>query len=268
MRAEVKVLGAFEVDINGVSVVPTASKPRQLLAMLAINAGRVVTCTALTEEIWGSKSPRSSSSTLQTYILTIRQLIRHALPAGRADLAKDIVSTRHTGYVLDIDADAVDAVQYDRLARDGRAAYAEKRYADATRLLSDALAVWHGPPLVDVTAGPLLEIETMRLAESRLQDLSLRIDADLHLGRHHQLLGDLAALCARHPLLENLRGQYMLALYRAGRPGQALETYQGIRATMREQLGVDPSPRLRQLHQAMLIGDPRVDDPTATAAPL
>jgi SARP family transcriptional regulator, regulator of embCAB operon len=261
MRAEINVLGALEVVIDGVSVVPTAGKPRQLLAMLAINVGRVVTTTALMEELWGDNTPRTASSTLQTYVMHIRKLIRAALPAGQEHEALTVLATRHTGYLLALEQDALDVARYDRLAAAGRAAGAAGDYVTAERLLREALALWRGPLLVDVSGGPQLEIEAMRLGESRLTDLTLRIDADLYLGRHHQLLGDLAALCARHPYMENFRAQYMLALYRCGRPGQALEVYHEMWATIRDQLGVDPSPRLRQLHQALLSGDPIVDDP-------
>jgi DNA-binding SARP family transcriptional activator len=260
MRAEIKVLGALEVAFDGVSVVPTASKPRQLLAMLALNVGRVVTTSALMEELWGTNAPRSAPSTLQTYVLHVRKLIRAALPDD-PDAVREVLVTKHTGYLLAVEPEVVDAVRYDRLAAAGRAAGSAGDYVRAERLLSAALGLWRGPVLVDVAAGPQLEIESMRLAESRLTDLTLRIDSDLYLGRHHQLLGDLAALCARHPYMENFRAQYMLALYRSGRPGQALEVYHEMWATIRDQLGVDPSPRLRQLHQAMLAGDQIVDDP-------
>jgi DNA-binding SARP family transcriptional activator len=260
MRAEINVLGALDVVIDDVSVVPTAGKPRQLLAMLAINVGRVVTTSALMEELWGDNAPRTASSTLQTYVMHIRKLIRAALPTDEPDGALKVLATRHTGYVLQLERESLDVARYERLASAGRAAGAAGDYVTAERLLREALALWRGPLLVDVAAGPQLEIESMRLAESRLTDLTLRIDADLYLGRHHQLLGDLAALCARHPYMENFRAQYMLALYRCGRPGQALEVYHEMWATIRDQLGVDPSPRLRQLHQAMLSGDAIVDD--------
>jgi SARP family transcriptional regulator, regulator of embCAB operon len=261
MRAEINVLGALEVNVDGTSVVPTASKPRQLLAMLAINVGRVVTSRALMEELWANSTPRSAPSTLQTYVLHVRKLIREALPDGQEQQAREILATSHTGYVLQVEPEAVDAVRYSRLAAAGRAAGSAGNYVEAERLLCSALAMWRGPVLVDVFAGPQLEIESMRLAESRLTDLTLRIDADLYLRRHHQLLGDLAALCARHPFMENFRAQYMLALYRSGRPGQALEVYHEMWTTIRDQLGVDPSPRLRQLHRAILTGDQIIDDP-------
>jgi SARP family transcriptional regulator, regulator of embCAB operon len=261
MRAEINVLGSLEVAVNGVSVVPTASKPRQLLAMLAVNAGRLVTSTALMDELWGDATPRSAPSTLQTYVLHVRKLIRAALPPDQVNVARDLLATRHTGYLLQVEPELVDATRYGRLAAAGRVAGTAGDYVEAERLLSSALALWRGPVMVDVTAGPQLEIEAMRLSESRLTDLTLRIDADLHLGRHHQLLGDLAALCARHPYMENFRAQYMLALYRSGRSGQALEVYHEMWTIIRDQLGVDPSPRLRQLHRAILTGDSSIDDP-------
>lgn len=261
MRAEINVLGPLEATIDGVSIVPTAGKPRQLLAVLALNTGRVVTATALIEELWSDNAPRSANSTLQTYVMQLRKRIASALPAGDGDHTRKILETRHTGYVLRLAEDTLDVNRYGRLATAGRTAGAAGDYVAAERLLREALSVWRGPLLVDVSAGALLEIEATRLSESRLTDLTLRIDADLYLGRHHQLLGELAALCARHPHMENFHAQYMLALYRCGRPGQALEVYHGMWSTLREQFGVAPSPRLRRLHQAVLTGDVIVDDP-------
>lgn len=261
MRVEVNVLGTLEVTVNGASVVPTASKPRQLLAALAMNAGRLVTTKALVDELWGDNVPRSLSSTLQTHVLSVRRLIRDALPGDEKHRARELLATQHTGYLLRVEPEAVDAVRYARLAAAGRVAGAVGDYVRAEGLLSSALALWRGPVLVDVITGPQLEIESRRLSESRLTDLTLRIDADLCLGRHHQLLGDLAALSAQHPFMENFLAQYVLALYRSGRPSQALKVCHDVCATIREQLGVDPSSRLRRLHQAILTGDPVIDDP-------
>jgi DNA-binding SARP family transcriptional activator len=264
MRAEINVLGALEMTVDGISVVPSAAKPRQVLAMLAVNIGRVVTRTALMEELWAASTPRSAPSTLQTYVLHVRRLIREALPAGQEHLARELLATRPTGYQLEADPEVSDLVRYDRLATAGRAAGGAGDFENAERLLSEALGLWRGPAFVDVVAGPQLEIESTRLSESRLSDLTLRIDAQLYLGGHHQLLGDLAALCARHPYTESFRGQYMLALYRCGRPGDALTAYEDLRTTIRDHLGVEPSSRLRELHQALLRGDSLLDDPTYT----
>jgi len=261
MRAEINVLGTFEATIDGVSVVPTAAKPRHLLAVLALNVGRMVTTGALIEELWGERAPRSAASTLQTYVMQLRKGIADALPGADRQASREVLETRHTGYVLRLDQEALDVDQYTRRSAAGRAASAAGDYESAERLLRHALSVWRGPLLVDVAIGPHLEIDATRLSESRLTDLALRIDADLFLGRHHQLLGDLAALCARHPHMENFRAQFMLALYRCGRPGQALEVYHELWTTIRDQFGVDPSSRLRMLHQAMLAGDPGLEDP-------
>jgi DNA-binding SARP family transcriptional activator len=265
MQAEINVLGPLNVLVNGVSVVPTASKPRQILAMLAINAGRLVTTSSLMDELWGNNMPRSAAGTLQTYILQVRRLIRAALPPDAGHEALELLATNPTGYGLRVDPEALDAVRYTRLAAAGRVASEAGDCVSAERLLSSALALWRGPVLVDVVVGRQMEIEAMQLGESRLTDLTLRIDANLRLGRHHQLLGDLAALCARHPYLENFHAQFMLALYRSGRPGRALEVYHGMWATIRDNLGVDPSRRLRELHRAILAGDEALDNLGYTA---
>jgi DNA-binding SARP family transcriptional activator len=261
MRAEIKVLGALEVSLNGNSVVPTASKPRQLLAMLAMNVGQLVTSSTLKEELWATNAPRSATTTLHTYVMHVRKLMRDALPDDQAAWSRKILVTRHSGYMMQVEPESVDAIRYLRLATSGRAAGMAGDHVRSERLLSEALGLWRGPVLVDVATGPHLEIDSMQLTERRLTDLTLRIDSDLYLGRHHQVLGELAALCARHPYMENFRAQFMLALYRSGRPGQALEGYHEMVTTIRDHLGVDPAQRLRELHRAILVGDPVIDDP-------
>jgi DNA-binding SARP family transcriptional activator len=127
-------------------------------------------------------------------------------------------------------------------------------------MLGAALRLWRGPALADVPTGPQLAIEAMRLEENRLGDLHLRIEADLKLGRHHQLLGELAMLCARHPMLENFCVQLMIALCRSGRQSEALAAYRRLRAGMVEQLGVEPSRRVQHVHRAILTGQPLTDE--------
>jgi DNA-binding SARP family transcriptional activator len=261
VKVEINVLGTLEVTIAGISVVPTAKKPSQILAMLALNAGHVVTATSLMEEVWDLNPPRSAASTIQTYILQVRRKLRAALLTAGYGTANDILTTRRNGYLLDVAPDDVDAARYERLSANGRRAMTEGDYRAASRVLHTALNIWRGPAMVDVPTGPHMQIEAVRLEESRLSDLELRIDADLRLGRHHDLLRELAMLRARHPMLENFGAQYMIALYRSGRQSQALEVYRGIRHTIVDQLGVEPSPRLRRLHQAMLSGESVVDDP-------
>jgi DNA-binding SARP family transcriptional activator len=265
MRIEIKVLGPLEVFVGGMSVVPTASKPSQLLALLALNAGHVVTTRALTEEIWGPSPPPSDLGTLRSYVLKLRKKLEDALAGQDSVTPKDILITRRTGYLLDVDPGDVDAVRYEQLSAAGHRAVNDGDHETASRTLAEALRLWRGPALADVPTGPHLTIEALRLEENRLGDLHLRLEADLRLGRHHQLLGELATLCARHPLLENFCAQYMVALYRSGRQSQALEAFMRLRATMVDQLGVEPSARLRRLHQGILTGHAAIDEPDPDA---
>lgn len=256
MRVEIKVLGPLELLAGGASIVPSASKPCQIVAMLALQAGHVVTTDELIDEIWDQRPPRSAAATVQTYIMHLRRRLQRVLD-GQAGVssAKNVLITHRSGYLLAIEPDDVDAVRYDRLSALGRRAVADADYATASHVLSEALDLWRGPALVGVPVGPELGIEALRLEESRLATLDLRIDADLRLGRHNQLLGELAALCAKYPTLENFCAQHMLALYRSGRQSQALQVYRELRRKLVEEIGIEPSPRLRQVHQAMLAAD-------------
>jgi SARP family transcriptional regulator, regulator of embCAB operon len=262
VRVDIKLLGSMEASIGGVSFVPTASKQRQLLAILALNAGRTVPVSVLMEEIWGPRPPRSAATTLHTYIGKLRRELELALRGDAQHCAKDILVTDQIGYRLNVPQRDVDTCRYEQLAGLGRSAADESDHLTAARTLQAALDLWRGSALSDIAAGPQLMIDVVRLEESRLADLDLRIEADLCLGRHRKLLGELAALCARYPMSENFYAHYMLALYRSGRQWRALEVFQRLRSTMVNQLGVDPSAKLRQLQQAILCGDPSVDSPT------
>lgn len=261
MKVEVKVLGPLDVTVDGVSSVPSANKPSKVLAMLALNVGHVVTAATLIEEIWDQHPPRTCLSTLQTYVLKVRKKFQEAVAEIGGDPATDFVVTKRNGYLLDADADDVDVTQYTKLSKAGRRAANAGDHVNASRLLGSALTRWNGPALADVVVGPHLAIEAAQLEESKLGDLELRLDADLHLERHHELLGELAMLCARYPMLESFHAQYMLALYRSGRQWRALQAYREIRNTIADQLGIEPSPRLQRLHHAILRGESEVDDP-------
>ena len=261
MSVEIKVLGTLQATVCGVSIVPSAPKQRQVLALLALNAGQVVTASALTEEIWGGRPPRLPLASLQTYILHLRRKLAVALAEDGGLSSKDVLVTGPGGYTLDVPIGNIDSGRYEQLVAIGRRAVNHGDYATAAKTLDEALKLWRGRALVDVTIGPQLQVERTRLEENRLSTLDLRIDADLRLGRHRQLLDELAALCARHPWFENFHAQYMLALHRSGLPWRALEVYRRLYATVGKHLGVDPSRNLRQLHQAILSGDPVVDDP-------
>ncbi|MFJ6215374.1 BTAD domain-containing putative transcriptional regulator [Streptomyces sp. NPDC092296] len=270
---EIAVLGPLAARQYRTSIVPTAGKPRQILALLALHAGRLVTVPTLMEEVWGGADlPRSAATTLQTYILQLRRKITAALagedPASGALCAKEVLATGHGGYRLDVPADAVDVREFERLAAQGRTAHEVGDYQVASALLARALEMWRGPALVDVRVGPVLGLEVLRLEELRMSVLERRIDADLHLGRHAELLGELHVLTVRHPMQENLCAQLMLAHYRAGSAWRALDAYQRLRGALVERLGIEPSARLQQLQQAILAGEPRLDPPTAGGSAL
>lgn len=264
---EFSILGPLAAHEQGVSIVPSAAKPRQILAQLALNANRIVTVQDLMEELWGSAPPRSAPTTLQTYILQLRRKLRAAFRDRSRDV-NHVLVTRYGGYLLEVDPACVDALEFHRLLSAGYAAFETGAMAQASALLSSALDLWRGPVLVDVTHGSQLSIEVTRLTECRMGALERRIDADLHLGRHHTLIGELTALTGRYPLHENLHGRLMLALYRAGRAADALDAYQRLRDNLIEDLGLEPSARLRRMHRAILCNDPALEagaDPVGLA---
>ncbi|MEU3098805.1 AfsR/SARP family transcriptional regulator [Streptomyces sp. NPDC006967] len=256
---KIRVLGPLSADVNGMSIVPTAGKPRQILALLALYPGRVMPVPTLMEEIWGTELPQSALTTLQTYILQLRRRLGTAMGPGAPGTAKDVLATRHGGYLLQIPGDAVDVHAYERLVIEGQQAFEDGEDERAARTYRDALNLWQGPALVDVPVGPVLEIEAMRLEESRLVTRERRIDADLRIGRHAEVTAELMDLTARHREHEGLHSQAMVALYRSGRQAGALDVYHRLRRRLVDELGVEPSPQLQRLHQAILAVDPQLD---------
>ncbi|GAB3516300.1 AfsR/SARP family transcriptional regulator [Phytohabitans suffuscus] len=249
-----QLLGPLSAHLNHQPVVPSAPKQRQILALLALNAGRVVMTQTLVEEVWGDKPPRSFATTVQTYILQLRAKL--ATAAGDEKWPRQLLGTRHAGYQIDAQLCQTDVVEFDRLVRAGRRAAEMGDPAATSELLGGALALWRGPALVDVPAGRILAAEVASLEETRLGVLERRIEADLALRRHADLLGELTMLVARNPMNENFSALLMTALYRSGHAGRALEAFRRIRAVLRDELGVEPGPRLQRLHHAILAGDP------------
>ena len=256
MKAEIwiRLLGPMSADLNSQRVVPSAAKQRQIMSLLALNAGRVVTVPVLIEELWGDRPPRSSATTLQTYILQLRNQLRAAMPAAQG--AKQLLATRPGGYLLDEAACRTDVDEFGQLARSGRTAAESGDQAKTSELLARALTLWRGPALVDVRQGSVLELEATSLEATRLGVLERRIHADLALGRHHDLLGELTLLTAKHPMNENFCALLMIAHYRSGHASDALETFQRLRSVLAAELGVEPCPRLRRFQQAVMAGDP------------
>ncbi|MBE4741613.1 MULTISPECIES: AfsR/SARP family transcriptional regulator [Streptomyces] len=265
---DIEVLGALSVRENGVSVVPTAPKPRQVLALLALNADQVVSVATLIEELWGETPPRSARTTLQTYVLQLRELIAEALAHDENErcTAKDILTTVPGGYRLESRGGTVDFREFERRAGAGYRAMDAEDYTGAARRLADALSLWNGQVLTDIQAGHQIDMEIRRLEEARLCALDQRIEADLRLGRHRELLSELTVLVKQYRMHESLHGQFMLALHRSGRRGEALSVYQRLRATLVAELGLEPSTALSRLQRSVLVARPELPTPAPARA--
>ena len=264
---DVRVLGPVSVHEQGRSVLPTAGKPRQLLALLALRGNHLVTVGTLMQEVWGSRPPRSASTTLQTYVLQLRRLLAEAQQdrdGGAVGRAKEILQTRPGGYRLVLASGRVDALEFEQLAAAGRRAAAAGDDHAASGLLDRALQLWQGSALMDIGLGDVLELEALALEEARTAALECRIDVDLRLGRHAQLIPELRVLAARNPMNESVHRQLMLAFYRSGNAWRALEAYHALRRTLRGELGLEPSASLRRLQQAVLTDAPELSDTLAT----
>ena len=252
-----RLLGPLSIGLNGASVTPSATKQRQIIVLLALNAGHVVTVPTLVQELWGDSPPRSSATTLQSYILQLRNRLS-AVAAQDSDV-RTMISTRHGGYMLEAQACQSDVTEFMSLAQAGRTAAEAGDDLTASDLLGRALALWRGSALADMRLGPVLELDAASLETARLGVLERRITVDLALGRHTDLLGELTLLAAKNPMNENFCGLFMTALYRSGHVGRALEVFQRVRTVLTEELGVEPCPRLQRLQQRILSGDPALD---------
>jgi DNA-binding SARP family transcriptional activator len=233
---EYAVLGPLEVRRGGQTLPIGSGKQRAVLAVLALEAGRIVPVERLIDELWGDSPPPTATTALQVYVSKLRKT-----------LGDGAIETRAPGYVLRCAPDELDLRRFERLTAEARGAEPER----ASALLGEALALWRGSALADVD----LPLEAARLEELRLAAQEQRIDADLARGRSAELVGELEALVSAHPLREPFRAQLMLALYRAGRQAEALRAYRDARAALVEQLGIEPSQRLQQLEQAILRQD-------------
>jgi DNA-binding SARP family transcriptional activator len=255
------VLGTLQLSVNGVSYLPSAPKPRQLLALLMLHANEVVSIGACTEELWGTRPPRTTISTLQTYVLQIRRMLRRVPETDHHGGGEEMLVTRDNGYQLKVPPDCYDRAVFERGVLAGYRAAAVGDDLAASNALGQALNVWRGPALVDVQAGSVTATHLVGLEETRIAALEQRIEADLRLGRHHGMLGELSTLVRKYPTYENLHAQFMLALYRSGRQAKALEVFRELRGELAGELGIEPSHRMQRLHNAILSADPALEAP-------
>ena len=254
---EVRFLGRFDVVQEGRSIPIGGGRQRALLAILALHPKQVVPVGRLIDDLWPEDPPESAHGTLQAYVSRLRKALRGELVNGGGDA----ILFEHGGYVLDIAADHVDSYRFERLVEEAERHGEGGDIDRAADTLSDALALWRGPPLPDFANEPFAQAEIARLDELRLRALEARIDADLARGRDAALVAELEALVAEHPHREGFRRQLMLALYRCGRQGDALDVYTDTRAKLDGDLGVEPTPALRELQLAILRHDPSLASP-------
>jgi len=242
------LLGRLDVR-DGDRVLPVPSgKQRAILAMLLLRNGQVVDIDEMIELIWAGDPPRSARVTLYNHVRRLRQVLAGA---GQTPL-----QTRGSGYLIETAPDTVDVMRFLVLHAAGHAAHRERDWPLAATRLRAALALWRGQPLMDIPCPPLADSEVPYLLALRIAALEDRIDADLQLGRHREVLPELQRLAWAEPLREQVQALFMLALYRSGCQADALEVYRKARVGLIGELGVEPGSELRLMHHRILNADP------------
>ncbi|MGW6704443.1 BTAD domain-containing putative transcriptional regulator [Streptomyces sp. NPDC054956] len=241
---------------------PRAAKVRVVLATLLVRVNEVVSVDSLIDELWGEQPPRTAMTTLQVYISQLRKMLRDADPQAGGEL----LQTRSPGYLFRLDPGQLDLSVFEDLHARGREALAAGDHTGAADLQRRALELWRGPLLSDTPHGSLLDSMAVRLSEVRTAALEQRVRAELQLGRHQELLGELRALTAELPMHEEFHAHLMVALYRTGRQADALETFAKLRRTLVDDLAIEPGRQIQQLHSRILTGDPALLRPSAASA--
>jgi ABC-type transport system substrate-binding protein/DNA-binding SARP family transcriptional activator len=250
---EFRILGPFEAARDGLLLDLPAGKPRALLAVLLLHRGEVVSVDMLVDELWGESPPQTAAKNVQGYVARLRRT-----------LGDGVLSTRTPGYALHLDDGRLDSARFQTLVEQAR----HERPAAASDRLREALGLWRGSALADFAYESFAQDEIRRLEDLRLSALEDRIEADLALGRHENVLPELESLVAAHPLRERLQGQLLVALYRRGRQADALEAYRSARRRFVDELGVEPGPELQALERKILEHDPSLQSPPHRGHPI
>jgi YVTN family beta-propeller protein len=255
-----RILGPLEVSADGRPVEIGGPKLRALLVILLLRANEAVPRDVLVHELWGERPPDGAQHTLDVYVSRLRKALEAAANGP-------VVLTRPGAYSLRLEDGHLDAGRFEHLVQEGKSALAGNAPDQAAATFRAALKLWRGQALADLANGSGPPVEAARLEEMRLGAVEDRVEADLALGRHEEVVGELQALAASYPLRERLYGQLMTALYRCGRQAEALEAYQTARRTLVQEFGLEPSPALQRLEGAILRQDASLDRPGgATAA--
>jgi YVTN family beta-propeller protein len=254
-----RLLGAIEAGVNGHVLDIGGQKQRALLAILLLSANKPVSRDVLVDRLWGQHPPAGAQHTLEVYVSRLRKALE---PAAGCQ----VVLTRPGAYLLRAAGEHIDVRRFERLVREGRRALAANAPGRAAADLREALALWRGEPLADIGHEDFAQPEVARLEELRASAVEDRIEADIALGRHADVISELGALVAAHPLRERLYQLLMIALYRCGRQAEALAVYQSARSVLVRELGIEPGPGLRQVERAILEQDASLE-PSPRAAP-
>jgi class 3 adenylate cyclase/DNA-binding SARP family transcriptional activator len=256
------ILGPLEVKVGGRLVPLSGSKQRALLAILVLNVDRVVSTDQLIDHLWGDQPPATAVNALQVYVSQLRRTLSGGTAAGSG-----VIVTQRPGYRLRLGDGTVDAVRFEDLVAGGREALIRGEAAVASVKLHEALALWRGTALADFALDTFAQRDIDRLEEMRLGALEDRFESDLELGRGPELVPELEATIAQHPLRERLREHLMLALYRSGRQADAIATYQETLTLLRDELGIDPGPGLQRLNEMILKQDSSLNPPQPQPEP-
>lgn len=260
----IRILGPMEISGQGEDRTPSAPMARRLLAALLLHANEQVRTSTLIDELWDGEPPRLARKTIQTYVYQLRKPT-HSTVAGAGGAVTgaggigERVETCPNGYRIRLAPDELDLWQFERHLARARADLGEDDPESAARTLRVGLALWRGDAFADIETGPALAARVAQLADARLGAVQLRVEADLRLGRHHRLMGELRQLTADHPLNEEFAAQFMLAAYRSGQRGTALETFGQLRRDLVDELGIEPSHRLQRLQRDVLNEAPALD---------
>jgi DNA-binding SARP family transcriptional activator len=255
-QMEFRILGPLEVCSEGREISLGGAKQRAVLAVLLLHRNEVVSTDRLIDELWSDRPPATAAKVVQVYVSQLRKALRGRC---RRDEADSILVTRAPGYVLRVEPGELDADRFEQLVDEGRRALAAGSPQLAAHTLLEGLALWRGTAFADFAHESFAQNEIARLEEARVSAVEERINADVALGRHAELIGELESLVAAYPLRERFRGQLMLALYRSGRQVEALDAFRAARSALVDELGLEPRRELRELQQSILRQDAALD---------